>query len=130
LLPEPFLGVAMFFLVPRFVLHKNVMLAQKLKILLDCGLQSRRVPGLKFAAFQAFTLDIRESIGRPFPSTRPHGHTTANWAILSAGTTFFQMPSWSIGGSADPAVPDGLDAVRQTVDPVPGSGGLIVGPLT
>ena len=42
----------------------------------------------------------------------------------------FQMPSWSIGCSADPAVPDGLDAVRQTVDPVRGGGGLIVRLLT
>jgi hypothetical protein len=54
----------------------------------------------------------------------------AKLVILSASKTFFQNPSWSIGGSADPAVPDGLDAARQTVDPVRGGGGLIVRLLT
>jgi hypothetical protein len=44
----------------------------------------------------------------------------AKLVILSAGKTFFQTPFWSIGGSADPPVPDGLDAVRQTVDSVRG----------
>ena len=71
LLPEPFLGAAMFFLVPRLRLAQERHAGPKTQILLDCGLQSRRVPGSKFAAFQAFTLDIRQSIGRPFPSTRP-----------------------------------------------------------
>jgi hypothetical protein len=68
LLFEPFLavaipGVAMFFLVPRFVLHKKRHAGQKTQILLGWGLQSRRAPGSKFAAFQAFTLDIRKSMG-------------------------------------------------------------------
>jgi hypothetical protein len=119
----------MFFLVPRFVLHKNVMLAQKLKFfsIAVSNHGAFRVRNLQL--FRHLPSISERALGGRSPR-RSHGHTTANWAILSAGTTFFQMPSWSIGGSADPAVPDGLDAVRQTVDPVPGSGGLIVGPLT
>jgi len=129
LLLEPFLGVAMFFLVPRFVLHKNAMLAQKPN-------SSRlRSP---IAARSGFEIGSLSGICPRYP--REHwasapldeamGIRWRNWVILSAGKTFFQTPPWSIGGSVDPTVADGFDAVRQTVDPVRGGGGLIVRLLT
>jgi hypothetical protein len=118
----------MFFL-PRFGLHKNAMLAQKPNssqlrspITARLGFEICSLSGIypRYPREQWASAPLDEAMGIRW----------RNWVILSAGKTFFQTPSWSIGGSADPAVPDGLDAARQTVDPVRGGGGLIVRLLT
>jgi hypothetical protein len=119
----------MFFLVPRFVLHKNAMLAQKPNSpRLRSSITARS--GFEICSLSGIYPRYPREQGASAPLDKAMGIPLRNWVILSAGKTFFQTPSWSIGGSADPAVPDGLDAVRQTVDPVRGGGGLIVRLLT